>query len=149
MIPAFGRRRRWLALTLAGAALLAGCGGGGAADDAVKGAAKVISGGDDAARGGVGLGDDAGRGLNPGLQQSAPRAEEVVQAAFCEGWNIYKAYGGFPSGDEWYEIALSRTQTLAYPPSVSRVVSSVESVADAYESGNVTAAQLDVYCQFA
>jgi hypothetical protein len=167
MIPASGRHYGWVAVTLASAALIVGCGGSGAADDAGKAAVKALSGSADEGlrSGATEFGDDGARAfpsLNQRLRQPAGRlagesvtatrqdAERAVHVAFCEGWGIYKAYGGFPSSDEWYDIAANRIQSVAIPSPavVSQVVSLYETAAGAFETGDLAAAQLDVYCQF-
>jgi hypothetical protein len=166
--PPFGRPNRWLAVALVSTILIVGCGGGSAADDVAKPVAKALgSGADEGIRGG-GFGDDAERAfprLNQGLQQPArrvagatgtptslgvQRVAEATHIAFCEGWAIYRQYGGFPSGSEWYGIVANRIQAVAFAPpaAVSQVVSVFETVVDAYETGDVASAQLDLYCQF-
>jgi hypothetical protein len=152
--------RALVTVGVAVALTVSGCGGGGATDDAVKGAGKLLGGGgDDITRavpkfdselgtGGATLGDDAARG---GSAAAYPREryERAVAAGFCEGWTIYRDYGGWPSGDEWYEIIDDRIR--AYNPSygqVYRLVSAAQSFASAVDSGNITAAELEFPCAF-
>lgn len=165
MIPAFARHYGWVAVTLASAVIVVGCGGGGATDDAVK----IISGTDEVARAATPFSDDGERalpGLTTRLQQPTSRlragsgtpprleaqrsAEEAVQAAFCEGWAIYKTYGAFPSSDEWYDILARRLQSFAfrYPAAVSQVISVYDTAAYAVETGDLAGAQLDLACRF-
>lgn len=151
--------RTSLAIALLAALLVCGCGGA-ATDDAVKGAGKLVgAGGDDAGRavpkfesqldtGATALGDDAGRG-SAAAAYERERYEQAVQSAFCEGWAIYQDYGGWPTSDEWY--AIIEDSTRAYNPSYGRVyrlVSAAENFTYAVNSGNITAAQLEVACAF-
>jgi hypothetical protein len=156
------RLTRWPSLALAAAVLIIGCGGGGAADDIGRGAVSALGGGaDEALRGGTAFADDGSRAY-PALTAPARRAatrvgtagdelDRTAQAtydAFCEGWGIYKTTGGFPTWDQWAGIAEERIESVAipYPVVVARAVSAYQSVEYAFETGNVTAAQIDLFC---
>jgi hypothetical protein len=162
MTPTAGRTSRWLALALAVAALTAGCGGG--SDPVTKGAVRAISSAaDEALRGGSAFADDASRAY-PSLTAPARRAAvetgtagggtelrhvgDATFDAFCQGWTWYKEYGGFPTADQWYGIAEQRIGSLAYryPVIVTRAVSAYAAVEYGFETGNITAAQIDLAC---
>jgi hypothetical protein len=162
MTPRIRRRYRSLTVALAAAAVIAGCGGGAAVDDIGRGAANAVgAGADEALRGGTAFGDDGSRAF-PTLTAPARRAatrvgtagdelDRTAQAtydAFCEGWGIYKSTGGFPTPDQWAGIAEERIESVAipYPVVVVRAVSAYQSVEYAFETGNVTAAQIDLFC---
>lgn len=139
------------------AVLVSGCGGaGGANDDIVKGAGKLVLGSDDVERvvpkfesqfdtGGAVVGDDAARaGAAAAYYEDAAQA---MSTAFCEGWDIARDYGGWPTADEWYDIAEDRMR--AYHPSYGflyRMVSSMQNFAAAVQSGNIDAASLEAAC---
>jgi len=72
-----------------------------------------------------------------------------MHTALC-AWSIYTDYGGFPTHDEWYEIAANRIgrTVVPYPAVVSRASSALETPVNAIETGDYTAARVDLYCQF-
>ena len=78
----------------------------------------------------------------------AQRVANAVYDAFCQGWDIYKSTGGFPSGDQWAGIAVDHIEWVAIPTRaiVVQAVSAYQNAEYAYETGNVAVAQLDLVC---
>jgi len=163
MTPTAGKPYRWLALALAATAFAIGCGGGGAADEVGGGVAKAIGvGSDEALRGGTAFGDDGSRAFQSlttparraavqagtSSDTEAQRVADAVYDAFCQGWDIYKSTGGFPSGDQWAGIAVDHVESVAIPTRaiVVQAVSAYQNAEYAYETGNVAVAQLDLVC---
>jgi hypothetical protein len=167
MTPAFRRSIVSLFAALAVAGLLTACGEGAVTKPAANAAVKLLAGeADDAAR--VAFSNDAARvfpRLAPKLRQPAPRGattaaapanaavakvQQAMSFAFCEAWAIYEDYGQLPTRDEWLDIAAYRLQAAAYryPPVLSQVISTFNTIAYAVETGNVAVAEVDLYCQF-
>jgi hypothetical protein len=136
-------RRGALTLALATAIFTAGCGPGGAADDAAKVAGKTLP--------------KLTRGLKrPAMKAAVPAArtatefELALTSGFCEGYAFYRDYGRVPTTEEWYDLAMRQLgSAFVGPPGVvEQAVSTYESVVRDLQSGQLTTARVDLFCQY-
>jgi len=132
-----------LGITVALALLTAGCGPGAATDDAVRaverGLPKLTK----------ALKQPARRAAATGARSST-EMEVALTAVFCEGYAIYRDYGGIPTPEEWYDLAAQRLASALFPAPafLDQAISAYESVLGAVQSGQLAAARVDYFCQF-
>lgn len=145
-----------LAVLLAVAAVVAGCGEGPAIREGSKVVARVVaSQADDAARVAPRVGQRlqptraVARGAEVTTTRVASRMEVQMYRGFCQGWSLAREYDTLPNRTDWYGIAADYMRRWATPRLLEQVVSAYETTVYALETGNLTVGQVDLYCQFA